>query len=68
MSYKDFKTYWDQLEICNLNPITLSGEDCSEHNAWKVKTVNGKYFPTIDISTFFHLNFIFHDDFTFDLS
>ena len=50
MSYKDFKTYWDQLEICNLNPTTLSGEDCSEHNSWKVKTVNGKYFPTIDIS------------------
>jgi calpain len=43
MSYKDFKTYWDQLEICNLNPITLSGEDCSEHSSWKVKTVNGSW-------------------------
>ena len=50
MSYKDFKTYWDQLEICNLNPGTLNGEDCSEHNTWNVKTVNGKYFPTINIS------------------
>ena len=57
MSYKDFKTYWDQLEICNLNPGTLNGEDCSEHNTWNVKTVNGKYFPTINISISISLKF-----------
>ena len=40
MSYKDFRSMWDQLEICNLGPHAL--EDCSERNAWQVKQVEGR--------------------------
>lgn len=39
MSYKDFRSMWDQLEICNLSPHAL--EDCSEHVTWQVKQVEG---------------------------
>lgn len=27
MSYKDFRKYWDRLEICNLSAEGLDGED-----------------------------------------
>ena len=43
MSYADFKKYWDQLEICNLSPHSLGGDDCAGENAWNVKTVQGKF-------------------------
>ena len=44
MGYKDFRSTWDQLEICNLSPHALEGEDCSGHHTWSVKTVKGTYF------------------------
>ena len=43
MSYKDFKNYWDQLEICNLSPDALHDDGESDDNVgWHVKTVEGE--------------------------
>jgi len=45
MSYKDFRSNWDQLEICNLSPHALEGDDCSQHHTWQVKQVEGSWVP-----------------------
>ena len=44
MSYKDFRSYWDQLEICNLSPDALGDDHCATDGGakWHVKTVEGK--------------------------
>ena len=50
MSYKDFKEYWDQLEICNLSPHSLGDDDCASEGrcAWHVKTVEGKILSKLE--------------------
>jgi calpain len=40
MSYKDFLKYFDQLEICNLNPDSLDGDN---NFKWEVATFPGAW-------------------------
>jgi len=41
MSYKDFVTFFDQLEICNLTPDALE-DDFGARPKWEVATFEGK--------------------------
>ncbi len=42
MSYKDFKNYFDQVEICNLTPDGLD-EDFGSRPKWEVATFQGSW-------------------------
>lgn len=42
MSYKDFRSYFDQLEICNLTPDALD-DDFSARPKWEVSTFEGSW-------------------------
>ncbi len=43
MSYKDFRGYFDQLEICNLTPDALDEGDFSSRPRWEVATFEGSW-------------------------
>lgn len=45
MSFKDFQTHFDRLEICNLNPDSLTEEEVREGNKkrWEVSFYEGEW-------------------------
>ncbi|XP_049959739.1 calpain-A isoform X1 [Schistocerca serialis cubense] len=45
MSYNDFKTYFHRLEICNLNPDSLTEEDINEKGKrrWEMSMFEGEW-------------------------
>jgi len=43
MSYKDFTRYWDQVEICNLSPDSLTGDDGGPNFKWEVASFTGSW-------------------------
>ncbi|CAH2061913.1 unnamed protein product, partial [Iphiclides podalirius] len=45
MSYKDFVTHFDRVEICNLNPDSLDPEECPEGctKKWEMSVFEGEW-------------------------
>lgn len=45
MSFKDFQKHFDRLEICNLNPDSLTDEELSEGHKkqWEVSFFEGEW-------------------------
>lgn len=45
MSFKDFQNHFDRLEICNLNPDSLTQEEIQEGNKkrWEVSFFEGEW-------------------------
>ena len=45
MSYQDFRTYFSRLEICNLNPDSLSEEEVlrSQKRKWEMSMFEGEW-------------------------
>lgn len=45
MSYKDFQTHFSRLEICNLNPDSLSEEEMlgSDKRKWEMSMFEGEW-------------------------
>lgn len=45
MSYNDFKTYFQRIEICNLNPDSLTEEELSEggKRKWEMSMFEGEW-------------------------
>ena len=45
MSYQDFKTHFSRLEICNLNPDSLSEEEVlsSQKRKWEMSMFEGEW-------------------------
>lgn len=45
MSFKDFQTYFSRLEICNLNPDSLSEEELRDGNKkkWEMSVFEGEW-------------------------
>ncbi|KAJ9595245.1 hypothetical protein L9F63_013455 [Diploptera punctata] len=43
MSYRDFITHFTRLEICNLNPDSLSEEDLGDKRKWEMSMYEGEW-------------------------